>query len=118
MQKQSAVCGTLEWLSFLFFHSPLLSCMVLCCKGSYNSLAKEHFDRNVSDLWNITQFRTYGFVEFTQKLYLSIDISVGMFYNKDNWNGMDLRSDSVQRFRQHFSEYGRPARNTGSTVCN
>ncbi len=55
-----------------------------------------------SAIWNITQFCMHGFVWFTQKHCASIDFSVGIFYNKNNWNGMDLRSDSVQEISTNF----------------
>lgn len=47
------------------------------------------------------QFYAMGFVVFVvfeQKLWMSIDISVGIFYNKYNWNSTDLEKQFYAEF--------------------
>lgn len=62
---------------------------------------------------DIIQFWVSDFGQFTQKLCVSIDFSVGIFYNKNNWNSMNQRSDSCGDFDQIFMSCMLPARNTG-----
>lgn len=56
--------------------------------------------RTVVRHWDIIQFWVSDFGQFTQKLCVSIDFSVGIFYNKNNWNSMNQRSDSCGDFDQ------------------
>lgn len=69
--------------------------------------------RTVVRHWDIIQFWVSDFGQFTQKLCVSIDFSVGIFYNKNNWNSMNQRSDSCGDFDQDFFDCMPPARNTG-----
>lgn len=51
--------------------------------------------------WDNAQFYAMGFVVFVvfeQKLWMSIDISVGIFYNKYNWNSTDLEKQFYAEF--------------------